>query len=54
MSTRLQGGRHIDFGTDPLASALATHILVCTISSEPVAGFLANFHDIIGTLERTV
>ena len=34
----------------PLALAFAWHFLVCTISCEPVIGFLINFHGyIIGT-----
>ena len=50
----LWAGRHIDFGADPIASALALasawHFLVCKISYKPVVLFLPNFHRyIIGT-----
>ena len=50
-----QGGGHIDFGVDHVGigvgiQASAWHFLVCTISCEPVVGFLPNFYGyIIGT-----
>ena len=54
MSLSLQGGGHIDFGADPIGIGIRVGVgmtfLVCTISCEPVVGFLPNFHGyIIGT-----
>ena len=48
LSFHLRGRGHIDLDADPLASV--SHFLICTISCEPVAGVLPNFHEyIIGT-----
>ena len=41
----LRGGGHIDFGVDPVG--LVSRLLVCTISCEPVVGFLPNLHGYI-------
>ena len=53
MSHHLKGRGHIVFGVDSVgvgvlalasAVALASLFLVCTISCEPVVGFLLNFY----------
>ena len=56
----LQRGENIAFGAEnvgvgvEVGVTLARHFLVCTISFEPVVGFLPNLHGyIIGTYERT-
>ena len=54
MSPNLIGGRHIYFGADPVGVGIGlgwmSHFLVCTISCEPVFGFLPNFQ---GYINRT-
>ena len=45
MSPYLWGGGHTDFGLDPIGAGVFVGMtLVCTISYEPVVGFLLNFH----------
>ena len=48
------GGNILFLVRTPLASVLASHFLVCTISCKPVVGFLPNLHGyIIETKQRT-
>ena len=53
MSPNLWGGDILILMQIPLALASALHFLVCTISYEPVVGFLPNPHGyIIGTQQK--
>ena len=45
MFPNLLGGGLTDFGADPDGVESAWHIFVCTISCEPVVGFLQIFMD---------